>query len=133
MAIVDTTFLIDLMKESKARRRGMATAKLDDLIRRGESLRLAVFSIGELYVGVAKGTQPVKERAAIEECLELFDVVGFGESTARVFGAVVGNLERQRASDLRYGRSDRQRCVGTRRVGCYPQCQPLSTRAGVAC
>ncbi len=76
MAIVDTTFLIDLMKESKARRRGKATAKLEDLIDRGESLRLAIFSIGELYVGVTKGTQPAKEIAAIEECLQQFDVLG---------------------------------------------------------
>jgi hypothetical protein len=54
MAIVDTTFLIDLMKESKTRRRGKATAKLEELVDRGESLRLAVFSIGELYVGVGR-------------------------------------------------------------------------------
>jgi tRNA(fMet)-specific endonuclease VapC len=83
------------MKESKSKRQGGATAKLQDLVRRGESLRLAVFSIGELYVGVAKGTQPAKERAAIEQCLEPFDVVGFEESTARIFGNVVGVLERQ--------------------------------------
>jgi tRNA(fMet)-specific endonuclease VapC len=95
MAIVDTTFLIDLMKESKAKRLGKATAKLEELIDRGESLRLAIFSIGELYVGVAKGTQPEKERAAVEECLALFDVVGFEETTARIFGAVVGDLEKQ--------------------------------------
>ena len=42
MALLDTTFLIDLMKEAKKRRAGSATVKLDELIRRGEDLRIAV-------------------------------------------------------------------------------------------
>jgi predicted nucleic acid-binding protein len=86
MAILDTTFLIDLMKESKANRPGPATAKLGELMQRAEELRTAVFTVGELYVGVAKGSQPDKERQAIEKCLALLEVVGFEESTARLFG-----------------------------------------------
>jgi tRNA(fMet)-specific endonuclease VapC len=95
MAILDTTFLIDLMKESKSGRAGPATGKLSELIQRGEELRTTVFTIGELYVGVAKGVQPDKERRAIEDCLGLMEVVGFEESTARLFGQLVGQLERQ--------------------------------------
>ena len=95
MAILDTTFLIDLMKESKAHRAGPATAKLGELMQRAEELRTAVFTVGELYVGVAKGSQPDKERQAIKECLAFLDVVGFEESTARLFGQLVGQLERQ--------------------------------------
>jgi tRNA(fMet)-specific endonuclease VapC len=95
MAILDTTFLIDLMKESKAKRPGSATAKFGDLLQRGEELRTAVFTVGELYVGVAKGSQPDRERLAIEECLALFEIVRFEESTARLFGHLVGHLERR--------------------------------------
>jgi predicted nucleic acid-binding protein len=95
MAILDTTFLIDLMKESKTDRPGSATAKLAELMQRGEELRTSLFNIGELYVGVAKGAQPAKERQAIEDCLALFEIVGFEETTARVFGQLVGELERQ--------------------------------------
>lgn len=95
MAILDTTFLIDLMKESKAHRPGPATAKLGELMQRTEDLRTAVFTVGELYVGVAKGSQPDRERQAIEQCLALLEVVGFEESTARLFGQLVGQLERQ--------------------------------------
>ncbi len=95
MAILDTTFLIDLMKESKAQRAGPATAKLSELLQRAEELRTAVFTVGELYVGVAKGSQPDKERKAIEECLTLLEIVRFEESTARLFGQLVGQLERQ--------------------------------------
>jgi len=94
MAILDTTFLIDLMKESKVRRAGPATAKLGELMQRGEELRAAVFTIAELYVGVAKGSQPAKERQAIEDCLAIVQIVGFEESTARLFGQLVGQLER---------------------------------------
>ena len=95
MAILDTTFLIDLMKESKSGRAGPATSKLGELLQRGEELRTAVFSVGELYVGVAKGSQPDRERLAVDECLALLEIVGFEESTARLFGRLVGRLERQ--------------------------------------
>jgi len=95
MALLDTTFLIDLMKEAKKRRADSATVKLDELIRRGETLRIAVFTIGELYVGVAKGTQPTREQGKVERALQPFDVVPFEANTARIFGGVVGALERR--------------------------------------
>lgn len=93
MALLDTTFLIDLMKETKSKRRGHATRKLAELIERGDSLRVAVFTIAELEVGVVKCSQPVRERHAIETCMEPFEVVGFSVSTARIFGSIVGRLE----------------------------------------
>ncbi len=40
MALIDTTFLIDLMKEAKKSIAGSATIKLDDLIQRREALRI---------------------------------------------------------------------------------------------
>src|SRR5687768_15342379 len=95
MALLDTTFLIDLMKEAKRRRAGAATVKLDELIGRGEALRIAVFTIGELYVGVAKGTQPTRERTKVERALQPFEVVPFDDNTARIFGGVVGELEKR--------------------------------------
>ncbi len=45
------------MKESKAQRAGPATAKLGEM-QRAEELRTAVFTVGELYLGVAKESQP---------------------------------------------------------------------------
>ncbi|MEX0704252.1 MAG: type II toxin-antitoxin system VapC family toxin [Planctomycetales bacterium] len=95
MALLDTTLLVDLMKEVKRRRPGPATAKLEDLERRDEVLRIAIFTIGELYIGVTKGRDSALERRAVENCLQLFEVVPFDESTARVFGTIVGDLERQ--------------------------------------
>jgi predicted nucleic acid-binding protein len=95
VALLDTTFLIDLMKETKRRRPGRATAKLAELTQRGELLRVSLFSLGELYVGVAKCNQPIREEKAIDECLRAFEIVNFDWTTARTFGLIVGGLERQ--------------------------------------
>jgi predicted nucleic acid-binding protein len=95
MAILETTFLIDLMKETKSRREGRATRKLAELIDRGEVLRTAIFTTAELYVGVSKGTQPERESKAIQQCLALFQVLPFEEDAARIFGSIVGNLEKR--------------------------------------
>ena len=91
MALLDTTFLIDLMKEAKKRRADSATVKLDELIRRGETLQIAVFTIGELYVGVAKGTQPTREQGKVERALQPFDVVPFEANTARILVALLAH------------------------------------------
>ena len=95
MALFDTTFIIDLMKDAKTRRHGPATQELDDLLRRGELMRVPIFTLAELYVGVIKGTQPERESQAIERCMAAFEVLHFEESTAKVFGSVVGELEKR--------------------------------------
>lgn len=102
MALLDTSFLIDLMKEAKRRRPGSAAQKLDELIRDGENLRIAIFTVGELFVGVAKGSRPIQEREAVEKCLTLFDILSFERPAAEIFGAIVGDLERrgQSISDM---------------------------------
>jgi predicted nucleic acid-binding protein len=95
MAVLETTFVIDLMKESKRSRLGPASTKLQDLTARGETLRIAIFTIAELLVGVSKGTKPRQERLAIERCIAPFEVLPFERSTAEIFGTIVGELERQ--------------------------------------
>jgi tRNA(fMet)-specific endonuclease VapC len=95
VAVLDTTLLIDLMREAKRRTTGRAIQKLHELVQRGESLRVSLFTIAELYVGVAKGTQPNRERKAIEAALQTFDIVPFERATAEIFGGIVGELERK--------------------------------------
>jgi tRNA(fMet)-specific endonuclease VapC len=95
MAVLETTFVIDLMKESKRARPGVASAKLQELMARGEILRIAIFTMAELFVGIAKGTRPREERAAIQQCVAPFDVLSFELSTAEIFGSIVGQLEKQ--------------------------------------
>jgi tRNA(fMet)-specific endonuclease VapC len=94
MALLDTTVLVDFMKETKKGSSGRATTKLDELARQGEPLRIAIFTVGELFVGVSKGTQPKRERRAVETCLSRFEILPFERSTAEIFGAIVGALEK---------------------------------------
>lgn len=95
MALLDTTLLIDLMREAKKRAPGRATRKLHELVQRNESLRVSLFTVAELYVGVAKGTQSARERKAVENGLQPFDIVPFERTTAEVFGQIVGDLEKR--------------------------------------
>src|SRR4029453_14017946 len=98
MAVLETTFVIDLMKESKRARTGSAAQKRQELTTRGEPLRIAIFTLAELFVGVAKGTRPRQERMAIEACAAPFEVLAFERSTAEIFGTIVGELEKQGAA-----------------------------------
>jgi tRNA(fMet)-specific endonuclease VapC len=93
MAVLDTTLLVDLIRECKANRNGPATLKVADLLARNEALLVTTFTIGELFVGVVKGPNPAAERSAVENCLRLFKLIDFEESTARLFGGIVGHLE----------------------------------------
>jgi predicted nucleic acid-binding protein len=102
MAVLETTFVIDLMQESKRARPGAASAKLQELMARGEVLRIAIFTMAELFVGVAKGTRPREERVAIQQCVAPFDVLPFELSTAEIFGSIVGQLEKQGLKHLGY-------------------------------
>ena len=95
MAVLETTFIIDLLKETKRRRTGPATLKLQELTARGEILRVAIFTLAELFVGVVKGTRPEQERAAIDQCLAPFEILPFERSTAEIFGVIVGELEKK--------------------------------------
>ncbi len=95
MAVLETTFVIDLMKESKRARTGPAALKLEELTTRGESLRIAIFTLAELFVGLAKGTRPRQERTAIEQCVAPFEVLPFERGTAEIFGTIVGELEKR--------------------------------------
>lgn len=98
MAVLETTFVIDLMKESKRGHVGPASLKLQDLTARAEILRIAIFTLAELFVGVAKGSRPRQERAAIEQCVAPFEVLPFERNTAEVFGSIVGELEKRGGS-----------------------------------
>ena len=95
MAVLETTFIIDLLKETKRHRPGPATLKLQELTARGETLRVAIFTLAELFVGVVKGTKPEQERAAIDRCLAPLEVLPFERSTTEIFGIIVGELEKK--------------------------------------
>jgi tRNA(fMet)-specific endonuclease VapC len=102
MAVLETTFVIDLLKENKRNAFGPASSKLEDLAVRGEVLKMTIFTLAELLVGVAKGSRPDQERVAIDQCISAFKLLPFERSTAEIFGAIVGELEKrgQSISDM---------------------------------
>jgi predicted nucleic acid-binding protein len=100
--VLETTFIIDLMKETKHKIRGPASSKLQYLVGRGEALGITIFTLAELLVGVAKGDRPIEERAAVEQCVAPFALLPFERNTAEIFGSIVGNLQKrgQTISDI---------------------------------
>src|SRR4051812_16004536 len=102
MALLDTTVLVDFIKETKRARPGPATQKVKELAQQGEDLRIAIFTVAELFVGVTKGTHTQRERQLVEQCIGRFVVLPFERTTAEIFGAIVGELEKQgqRISDM---------------------------------
>lgn len=93
MAVFDTTFLIDLMREVRRAQPDRAHTKLAELEARDETFAVAVFTIAELMVGVHKCANPILEKSRVDECVALFDCISFGESTAVVYGELVAQLE----------------------------------------
>ena len=93
MAVLDTCFVIDLLKETKRGVVGRASQKSAELVLRGEPLRITHFTIAELFVGVAKSSRPDRERQFVEDVIPKFSLLAFEQSTAELFGSVVGSLE----------------------------------------
>ena len=94
MAVLDTCFVIDLMRETKREEVGPASLKLEELSQRGERLRIAIITLAELQVGVAKSARPEREKQRVEEAVEQFAILSIFRSTAEIYGVVVGGLER---------------------------------------
>ena len=93
MAVLDTCFVIDLLKEIKRGVVGRASRKSEELLIRGEVLRITHFTIAELFVGVAKSVRPERERQSVEDVIPKFSLLAFDQSTAELFGSIVGSLE----------------------------------------
>ena len=51
MVCFDTTFLIDLMREKRKRKKGPATKKLHELAKRDERPTTTIITLAELYIG----------------------------------------------------------------------------------
>ena len=93
MACLDTTFLIDLIREIRRRKNGPATMLLKQLLENGEALTISLFAIAELYAGTQ--THSGKEKESLEDLLAWFEILPFGTSTARIFGVLYGSLRAQ--------------------------------------
>lgn len=93
MAVLGSCFVIDLMRETKRGVVGPARLKLEELHERGERLRIAIVTLAELQVGVAKSVRPEREKQRVDEAIEQFAILNILKTTAEIYGAVVGGLE----------------------------------------
>ena len=88
----DTSFLVDLLRESSRSDRGPAHDLLDSL--RGHKIVLSVFAACELYVGVKRSANPPRERTRVEGLSGFFGIVYPDERFAPVYARLLTGLQR---------------------------------------
>jgi tRNA(fMet)-specific endonuclease VapC len=70
---LDTSFLVDLLREQRRRTTGPAHAALE--VMADDPLGVSVFALCELEAGIAASTQPDRERAAVQALTEAVTAV----------------------------------------------------------
>ena len=93
MAVADTSFLLDLTRGPRSRIGGKARALLRGLVADDEPLATTRFNVAELLVGVSRARDSKAERSKIEHLLRPFTILEFHDSSAEVFGRIVGHLQ----------------------------------------
>jgi tRNA(fMet)-specific endonuclease VapC len=90
---LDTSFLVDLMREARRASDGPATAKLAELA--DETLGASLFVRCELEAGVAASTRPDEERRRIGELFAVLALSLPGPEVAALYGRLLVDLERR--------------------------------------
>lgn len=85
--ILDTTFLIDLMKENPS-----AVRRLNDMERNKITQNIASPTLYELYVGITLSTKPEKEKKKVLDTLTSMNILGLNAKSAAKAGEVQGKL-----------------------------------------
>lgn len=93
MIHLDTSFLVDLLREHARNEHGPATRKLDELAE--QELTLSVHAACELHAGAELSRQPVRERERIAALLGAVQVTGTDERFPARYGAVLAELRRR--------------------------------------
>ncbi len=91
--LLDTSFVVDLMREANSGSGGRATAKIDAL--GSARLRLPLFALCELQAGVAASKHPEQELARLERLTAYMEVVYPSSGFAALYGEAAAALRRQ--------------------------------------
>ena len=94
MMHLDTSFLVDLLRESSRRASGAAASLLDTL--EGEEMRVGVHVVCELLAGAELARQPRIERQRVRQLCANLQVVYPDERFPTVYARVLAHLERSR-------------------------------------
>jgi len=90
---LDTTFLVDLLRESARKKPGRASAFLREI--EGEELAASVHVICELHAGVELSKTPEKERERVETLCQGFTIVYPSIRFPQVYGRLLASLDRK--------------------------------------
>lgn len=93
MTHVDTTFLIDLLREAKRGIAGPATKKLEELA--DEELALSLFVLCELEAGATAAAKPVEERRRVVSLTAPLALALPDAALAERYGELLAKLDRQ--------------------------------------
>lgn len=85
--ILDTSFLIDVMRDGEA-----ALAAVDDIERDGVEQHVPVVTLQELYIGVGASDIPGDDRRTVEYVVESRPIVQPTPEIARKAGRIDGQL-----------------------------------------
>lgn len=92
MIHLDTSFLVDLLREQAHRQPGHATAFLE--ARAGEHLRVGIHAVCELHAGAELARAVVAERQRVRRLCAALDVTYPDDRFPLVYGRVLASLER---------------------------------------
>lgn len=93
MIHLDTSFIVDLLREARKGLVGPARAKLEELV--DTELRVSLHVMCELYAGVELSQWPDRERQAVATLVAGWQIVEPKESLAPVYGRVLADLQSQ--------------------------------------
>lgn len=93
MIHVDTSFLVDVMRERSRSQPGPASALLARL--RDEELRISVHAACELYAGAELSERPERERTAIVALCSAFEFAVPDERFPPTYARLLASLERR--------------------------------------
>lgn len=93
MTHLDTSFLIDLLREGDRGADGRATRKLDELA--GERLVASMFVACELHGGAAQSNDPEREHRKVEALLAGLGSAEIAEAFPMAFGRQLAELRRR--------------------------------------
>ena len=98
MTHLDTSFLVDLLREAARGKEGRAHAVLDRFAE--EELAVSVHVACELYAGAELADDPELERTRVASLLKALQVVHTGDRFAPLYGALLAELVNNRSSQI---------------------------------
>jgi tRNA(fMet)-specific endonuclease VapC len=90
---VDTSFVVELLRERNSGRRGPATSKLEAI--QQLKLQMPLFVLCELHAGVAQARNPKHELEKLERLFEYFETVYPEQAFATTYGELESRLRKQ--------------------------------------